>query len=222
MTPSRNSQTFDWFFYTLPNLTLGDSFLVYIKLISLPIFLHTETNFLISIFTGKNHTHAILTFDLSLILLFVTDLNLSTSQRRLKVHPCPYCNLKLANPSDIQRHIRVHTGEKPYNCGICGKSFTLRSSLKVHQRTHTGEKLYSCEICGKAFSIKHHLSEHIKIHTGEEPYSCEICGRCFSRNSNLKVHQRTHTGEKLYSCEICRKSFTRKHTLKSHVSRTHH
>ncbi|XP_056299633.1 transcription factor HIVEP3 isoform X2 [Pseudoliparis swirei] len=49
---------------------------------------------------------------------------------------CTYCGRPCAKPSVLQKHIRSHTGERPYPCGPCGFSFKTKSNLYKHRKSH--------------------------------------------------------------------------------------
>lgn len=50
---------------------------------------------------------------------------------------CTYCGRACAKPSVLQKHIRSHTGERPYPCAPCGFSFKTKSNLYKHRKSHT-------------------------------------------------------------------------------------
>ncbi len=52
-------------------------------------------------------------------------------------YQCKVCNKGFARRDHLDRHMRVHTGEKPFKCDICYKSFTDSSYLNRHTTTHT-------------------------------------------------------------------------------------
>lgn len=49
---------------------------------------------------------------------------------------CEYCHRACAKPSVLLKHIRSHTGERPYPCVTCGFSFKTKSNLYKHKKSH--------------------------------------------------------------------------------------
>ncbi|XP_054642026.1 zinc finger protein 696-like isoform X2 [Dunckerocampus dactyliophorus] len=136
-----------------------------------------------------------------------------------KPFSCSGCGKRFSLKTDMQRHRRTHTGEKPFNCSDCGKRFNQKTNMQRHMRTHTGEKPYSCSDCGKRCTLMTGMPRH-RTHTGEKPFSCSDCGKRFTRKTNMQRHMRTHTGEKPFSCSDCGKRFTLKTDMQRHM-RTH-
>uniref|UniRef100_A0A3B3ZD93 C2H2-type domain-containing protein n=1 Tax=Periophthalmus magnuspinnatus TaxID=409849 RepID=A0A3B3ZD93_9GOBI len=109
-----------------------------------------------------------------------------------KKYECPMCQKRFETMQKLQRHIRIHSGERPYSCLTCKKTFTKKSHLDRHLKVHTGERPYSCLTCKKTFTQK--SNQHVNIHTGEKPYSCPTCEKTFTHKSFLGAHLRIHTG----------------------------
>ncbi|KAG8571410.1 hypothetical protein GDO81_011634 [Engystomops pustulosus] len=159
-------------------------------------------------------------------------------------HVCTYCEKEFKKPSDLVRHIRIHTHEKPFKCMQCFRAFAVKSTLTAHIKTHTGIKAFKCEFCMKCFSTSGSLKVHIRLHTGliqpiprnsqffqsyfinsytheaDRPYKCYYCHRAYKKSCHLKQHIRSHTGEKPFKCSQCGRGFASSGVLKAHV-RTH-
>lgn len=88
--------------------------------------------------------------------------------------------------------------ERPYACPVetCDRRFSRSDELTRHIRIHTGQKPFQCRICMRNFSRSDHLTTHIRTHTGEKPFACEICGRKFARSDERKRHTKIHLRQK--------------------------
>lgn len=136
---------------------------------------------------------------------------------------CFDCGKCFRSDSGLQRHMTVHTGDKPFKCSFCDKCFTQNSSLHAHMRIHTGERPYVCPYCNKGFCRKNNLNVH---ENSVHPF-CPICEARFPDELRLNEHLRTHEeGEQLlflkmenksFGCSECGKRYTRKAHLQKHM-----
>ncbi|GFX48491.1 hypothetical protein TNCV_583901 [Trichonephila clavipes] len=60
----------------------------------------------------------------------------STTEDGLKKHFCMACPYSTVFRSNLLRHMRRHTGERPFVCNVCGKTFAHSHHLKQHFITH--------------------------------------------------------------------------------------
>ncbi len=51
---------------------------------------------------------------------------------------CKFCNKRFGRKGNYEEHLRIHTGEAPFECIICKRRFTHRNGLKNHMKTHEG------------------------------------------------------------------------------------
>ncbi|XP_033925161.1 zinc finger and BTB domain-containing protein 8A-like [Melopsittacus undulatus] len=90
---------------------------------------------------------------------------------------CPFCTHTVKRRADLKRHLRCHTGERPYPCDVCGKRFTRLEHLRNHFQTiHQAGKL----ICRKCKRQVTELTGCV-VQQGTRRY--RLCHKCLAEAS---------------------------------------
>lgn len=113
--------------------------------------------------------------------------NMGTSKQG---HICIYCGKLYSRKYGLKIHIRTHTGFKPLKCKYCLRPFGDPSNLNKHIRLHVQEKsLYKCHVCSKILVRRRDLLRHmnIKHNVTETITDARFSGECDNSNDNMTV-----------------------------------
>ncbi|XP_055306168.1 zinc finger protein OZF [Sitodiplosis mosellana] len=139
--------------------------------------------------------------------------------KRQKKHMCHLCSYAASQKWLLTRHVRVHTGERPFECKICAKSFSLKRNLCRHEKFHGPRLAFRCLKCCREFAQETDKNDH-ESNCKCPRLECYACKYTTFQLSFMKQHMRTHSGQKLFACSVCVQTFMQKNHLRQH-SRTH-
>lgn len=120
------------------------------------------------------------------------------------VFTCQICYNTFTCRNNMKRHIRLHTGYKPYQCSLCSESFTRKDDIKRHLIRHNYSKPFRCNLCGKGYMDRKTIKTHMrKEHLRKLVHVCPTCGESFDDDQKFQIHKKEHPELKVYQCSVC-------------------
>ncbi|KAG8442424.1 hypothetical protein GDO86_011273 [Hymenochirus boettgeri] len=148
-------------------------------------------------------------------------------------HSCSICGKSLSSASSLDRHMLVHSGERPYKCNMCGQSFTTNGNMHRHMKIHEKDPNVAVATSPPSPQKRRRLATKRKLSTDvesekeqtppakkaieeiqtveplkkeEEVVHCPFCSKEFSCKSDLDSHMELHPEASL-KCDMCCISF---------------
>ncbi|EDW53461.1 GM12190 [Drosophila sechellia] len=113
---------------------------------------------------------------------------------REEILECDVCSKRFVHKVALYKHKMIHDSEtKRLECQVCGFKTRTKAHLERHMRSHTGDKPFACPVCNKRFSQMYNMKAHLREH--ESPgtnrhrrFHCSKCTHTFINEQNYEAH----------------------------------
>ncbi|XP_076080913.1 uncharacterized protein LOC143051825 [Mytilus galloprovincialis] len=102
-----------------------------------------------------------------------------------KIYTCDHCGKRTGQKHVHVRHVRSHTGEKPFECSECMKTFPTNSALNIHRKSHLDKNKLLCVTCSMSFWNKSHFNRHID----SKKHRCLVAKQKQNLNKESSTHE---------------------------------
>ncbi|XP_055710299.1 ras-responsive element-binding protein 1 isoform X2 [Phlebotomus papatasi] len=146
---------------------------------------------------------------------------------------CRICSKVLSSASSLDRHVLVHTGERPFTCKYCHVTFTTNGNMHRHMRTHKqrgeGESYESdgsSDSSGSSSNNNYQKRTDGKRKSSEmedaSPASNHLKRKIRTINNNNIVEPATKMVSQSFCCPVCdRNDFSSMLHLETHMDQEH-
>ncbi|XP_055913452.1 zinc finger protein 93-like [Eupeodes corollae] len=76
-----------------------------------------------------------------------------------KPYKCEKCGIGIATSNAMAHHMRTHENIT-FECNVCHATYRHKKSLKKHLKLHTGERPFECRHCDKKFAFNYTRADH--------------------------------------------------------------
>nr|XP_056710129.1 ras-responsive element-binding protein 1 isoform X1 [Euleptes europaea] len=131
-------------------------------------------------------------------------------------HSCSICGKSLSSASSLDRHMLVHSGERPYKCSVCDQSFTTNGNMHRHMKIHEKDlngttNTPPSPLKRRRLSTKRKLSQEPETDREDQSPAKKIVEDPQSGETEKKAE------EEVYRCPVCFKEFSCKYGLETHM-----
>lgn len=123
---------------------------------------------------------------------------------------CSHCSYMAKWPSDLRRHLKVHSIDKRYKCNFCYKRYKYQGDVNAHMRKahnfmagpRTQAGTYTCNICGYIAVYQSTLERHMRSHSEEKSFKCLYCYFSSSVREDLRKHLEDYHKDQLSGISV--------------------